>query len=210
MPYFFQKHATTDVGARLFHFRYGPADARPDPSPFDQRQDMAIVKVDIRDDNHSADLVSALSARMAHSEIPSKQQVIFEPSDVVTFQLVRHDILPSYSRTPSLPRQPFRYPKYIYLDQYMKENVEISSAKWRQQKEIAEKIQNLTLRENTLKRHQAGISVFRVFSSAELTGSHIRTWTFSSLSKLHCIIMSTWQTRKPRSVQPQLSRRFKS
>jgi hypothetical protein len=49
---------------------------------------MAIVKVDIRDDEQSTNLASALSARMAHSEIPSKQQVIFEPSDVVTFQLV--------------------------------------------------------------------------------------------------------------------------
>ncbi|KAI0252842.1 hypothetical protein BJV78DRAFT_271770 [Lactifluus subvellereus] len=139
---------------RLFYFRYGPADAQPDTSPFDQRQDMAIVKVDIRDDNQSADLVSALSARMAHREIPSKQQVIFEPSDVVAFQLVRPDTLPSYSRTPTPLRQPFRYPKHIYLDQYMKENVEISSAKWREQKEISEKIQNLTLRENALKRHQ--------------------------------------------------------
>jgi hypothetical protein len=141
----------------LFHFRYGPADAQPDNSSFDQRQYMAIVKVDIHNDDQSADLVSALSTRMAHSEIPSRQLVIFEPSDVVTFQLVRHDMLPSYSRTPSLPRQPFRYPKHIYLDQYMKENVEISSAKWRQQKEIAEKIQNLTLRENALKKHQVDI-----------------------------------------------------
>lgn len=124
---------------------------------------MAIVKVDIRDDDHSADLVSALSARMAHSEIPSRQQVIFEPSDVVTFQLVRHDTLPSYSHNPALLRQPFRYPKHIYLDQYMKENVEISSAKWRQQKEITEKIQNLTLRENALKRHQVGASVYPVY-----------------------------------------------
>lgn len=146
--------AETHKWPRLFYFRYGPADAQPDNSPFDQRQDMAIVKVDIRDDDQSADLVSALSARMAHSEIPSKQLVIFEPSDVVTFQLVRHDTLPSYSRPPSLPRQPFRYPKHIYLDQYMKENVELSSAKWRQQKEIAEKIQYLTLRENALKKHQ--------------------------------------------------------
>ncbi|KAI0299404.1 hypothetical protein B0F90DRAFT_1728429 [Multifurca ochricompacta] len=127
---------------RLFHFRYGPADAQPDTSPFDQRQDMAIVKVDIRDDDQSGDLASALSARMAHSDVPSRQQ------------LVRHDVLPSYSRTPGPQRHPFRYPKHIYLDQYMKENVEISSAKWREQKDIGEKIQNLTLRENVLKRHQ--------------------------------------------------------
>lgn len=139
---------------RLFYFRYGSADAQPDTSPFDQRQDMAIVKVDIRDDDQSANLASALSARMAHSEIPSKQQVIFEPSDVVTFQLMRHDTLPSYSRTPVLPKKPFQYPKHIYLDQYMKENVEISAAKWKEQKEIGETIQGLTLRENALKRHQ--------------------------------------------------------
>jgi hypothetical protein len=121
---------------------------------------MAIVRVDIRDDDQSAELVSALSARMAHSEIPSKQLVIFESSDVVTFQLVRFDTLPSYSRTPAAPRRQFRYPKHIYLDQYMKENVEISSAKWRQRNEIAEKIQNLTLRENALKKHQVGIYVY--------------------------------------------------
>jgi hypothetical protein len=121
---------------------------------------MAIVKVDIRDDDRSADLVSALSARMAHSEIPSKQLVIFESSDVVAFHLARQDTLPSYSRTPTPPRQPFRYPKHIYLDQYMKENVEISSAKWRLHKELAETIQNLTVRENALKRHQVGITAF--------------------------------------------------
>ncbi|KAI9513480.1 hypothetical protein F5148DRAFT_1302495 [Russula earlei] len=152
--------AQTQKWPRLFHFRYGPADAEPDTSPFDQRQDMAIVRVDIRDDDQSADLVSALSARMAHSEVPSKQLVIFEPSDVVTFQLVRYDTLPSYARTTSPPRQPFRYPKHIYLDQYMKENVEITSAKWRQQKEIAERIQSLTLRENALRKHQ-NVDIFK-------------------------------------------------
>ncbi|KAI9464009.1 hypothetical protein BJY52DRAFT_1401276 [Lactarius psammicola] len=158
------KEITTQTH-KLFYFRYGPADAQPDTSPFDPRQDMAIVKVDIRDDDHSANLASALSARMAHSEIPSKQQVIFESSDVVTFQLVRHDTLPSYSRTPVLPKKPFQYPKHIYLDQYMKENVEISAAKWKEQKEISEKIQGLTLRENSLKRHQ-NVDVLKSLRSA--------------------------------------------
>ena len=170
------------------------------------------MKVDIRDDEQSADLVSALSARMAHSEIPSKQLVIFEPSDVVTFQLVRHDTLPSYSRPPSLPQQPFRYPKHIYLDQYMKENVEISSAKWRQQREIAEKIQNLTLRENALKKHQ--VTFIPVFPSRRFTVTDgvlgLRTWTFPSLFRLHCITMSTWQTKRTRIVQRRSSGRLKS
>jgi hypothetical protein len=149
---------------------------------------MAIVKVDIRDDDRSADLVSALSARMAHSEIPSKQLVIFESSDVVAFHLARQDTLPSYSRTPTPPRQPFRYPKHIYLDQYMKENVEISSAKWRLHKELAETIQNLTVRENALKRHQVGINCF----SPRLNrwAPRVRTWMFSRPFKPRCIIMS--------------------
>jgi len=142
---------------------------------------MAIVKVDIRDDDQSADLVSALSARMAHSEIPAKQQVIFDSSDIVTFQLVRHDMLPSYSRTTAPQRQPFRYPKHIYLDQYMKENVEIASAKWRQQKEIAEKIQNLTLRENSLKRHQVRhLCIFRRLNRQVLALEHRRFQVSSS------------------------------
>ncbi len=169
---------------------------------------MAIVKVDIRDDEQSADLVSALSARMAHSEIPSKQLVIFEPSDVVTFHLVRHDTLPSYSRSPSLPRQPFRYPKHIYLDQYMKENVEISSAKWRQQREIAEMIQNLTLRENALKKHQVRTCISCRLNLIEVFA--FRTWIFPSHFKQRCTIMSTWHSRKPRSVPPRSSGRLKS
>ncbi|KAH9988118.1 hypothetical protein BJV74DRAFT_840135 [Russula compacta] len=187
---------------RLFYFRYGPADAQPDTSPFDQRQDMAIVKVDIRDDNHSADLVSALSARMAHSEIPSKQQVIFEPSDVVTFQL------------------PFRYPKHIYLDQYMKENVEISSAKWRQQKEITEKIQNLTLRENALKKHQ-NVEIFKSLQATVHYYDHVANKEtpqraaaiVTQTQKLRKIIarieneLETIQTQKD-NLKDQLSRIF--
>ncbi|KAI0273871.1 hypothetical protein BGY98DRAFT_1090738 [Russula aff. rugulosa BPL654] len=180
---------------RLFYFRYGPADAQPDNSPFDKRQDMAIVKVDIRDDEQSADLVSALSARMAHSEIPSKQLVIFEPSDVVTFQLVRHDTLPSYSRPPSLPQQPFRYPKHIYLDQYMKENVEISSAKWRQQREIAEKIQNLTLRENALKKHQATLHYYEHVANKE------------NPDRAAAIV---WQTQKLRKIVARIENELES
>lgn len=160
------------------------------------------MKVDIRNDDQSADLVSALSARMAHSEIPSKQLVIFEPSEVVTFQLMRHDALPSYSRTPSMPRQAFRYPKHIYLDQYMKENVEIASAKWRARKEIAEKIQNLTLRENALKKHQVCVFEFLAHRLIWTGFFRVRTWTFPSLSKLRCIITSTWRAKIPRSVQP--------
>ncbi|KAH9035003.1 hypothetical protein EDB85DRAFT_1945300 [Lactarius pseudohatsudake] len=205
---------------RLFHFRYGPADAQPDTSPFDQRQDMAIVKVDIRDDDQSANLASALSARMAHSEIPSKQQVIFEPSDVVTFQLVRHDTLPSYSRTPVLPKKPFQYPKHIYLDQYMKENVEISAAKWKEQKEIGEKIQGLTLHENSLKRHQ-NVDVLKSLRSALHYYEHVANketseraaMIVSQTQKLRKILtrieneLETIQTQKD-SLKDQLSQIF--
>lgn len=205
---------------RLFYFRYGSADAQPDMSPFDQRQDMAIVKVDIRDDDQSANLASALSARMAHSEIPSKQQVIFEPSDVVTFQLVRHDALPSYSQTPVPPKKPFQYPKHIYLDQYMKENVEISAAKWKEQKEIAEKIQSLTLRENFLKRHQ-NVDVFKSLRSALHYYEHVANketpervaMIVTQTQKLRKILtrieneLETIQTQKDNS-KDQLSRIF--
>lgn len=133
---------------RLFHFRYGPADSEPNLSPFDRRLDTSVVKVDVRDGEQFTDLISCLSRQLSH-EILSRQQVIFEPSDVVTFQIVRHEPLPSYSgASPS--RQPFRYPKCLYLDQFMYENADLANQKRNEQREIQEHIERLRLRKVTL------------------------------------------------------------
>ncbi|KAA1474450.1 hypothetical protein DENSPDRAFT_841038 [Dentipellis sp. KUC8613] len=135
---------------RLFHFRYGPADAELNTGPFDKRIDTSVVKVDVRGDDKRNDLMSSLSAQLSENDVSSKQQVIFEPSDVVSFQLVRHEVLPSYSGGQSPPKQRFKYPKHIYLDQFMKENVGLANAKRAKQREIEEEIRSLTLRKNAL------------------------------------------------------------
>ncbi|TFY81122.1 hypothetical protein EWM64_g2892 [Hericium alpestre] len=136
--------------SRLFHFRYGSSDAEPNLSPLDKRYDTSVVKVDVRDEDKNYDLISALSSQLSHDDMSTRQHVIFEPSDVVSFHLVRHESLPSYSGGQSPPKQRFRYPKHIYLDQFMRENAEFAASKRAQQKQILEEIQRLTLRKAAL------------------------------------------------------------
>jgi len=152
---------------RLFHFRYGYGDSEPDSSPFDRRTDTPIVKVDIRDGEQNNNLVACLAAQLAHGDIAAKQQVIFEPSDVVAFQLVRHDTLPSYSGVTSLSKQRFHYPKSFYLDRFMKENAEFSTSRWLKQKDILKEIQQLMSRKNTL-THLDASWIFRKFKTIML------------------------------------------
>ncbi|KAI0061145.1 hypothetical protein BV25DRAFT_1827015 [Artomyces pyxidatus] len=135
---------------RLFHFRYGFADKEPNEGPFDSRLDSPVVRVDVHTDGtQPMDLVACLAKQLS---LDIRQQVIFEPSAVVMFHLVRHETLPSYSSGPAQSRQRFRYPLHVYLDQFLKENVEVSAAKQQEQEEINEKILALRYKEGELKR----------------------------------------------------------
>ncbi|THH16377.1 hypothetical protein EW146_g4264 [Bondarzewia mesenterica] len=141
---------------RLFHFRYGPGDSEPIECPFDRRVDTSVVKVDIHDGDQNNDLISCLSTQLSHTDVSTKQQVILEPSDVVAFQLVRHEAPPSYSGGPSAPKQLFRYPKQMYLDRFMRENAELANSGRTQQQELHEEIQRLTLRKAGLTHANSG------------------------------------------------------
>lgn len=136
--------------SRLLHFRYGPSDAREDAYAFDRCVDTAVVRVDVQDGDQNKDLISCLSAQLSRTEPNTKQQVIFDPSDAVAFQLVRHEALPSYSGGVPPLRERFRYPKQLYLDRFMKERSELAEAKRTQQQEIHEEIQRLASRKAAL------------------------------------------------------------
>lgn len=140
---------------RLFHFRYGPKDSEPNTLPLDNRIDKAVVRVDIRDGEPSHDLISCLSDQLSHTGLGMAPQVIFESSDVVAFQLVRHESLPSYTGN-SAPRQRFEYPKHLYLDRFMKENAELAMQKKRQQKDIQEEVQRLISKKSALTHTNVG------------------------------------------------------
>jgi hypothetical protein len=105
--------------------------------------------VDIHEDEQSADLISCLSKLLMNDSI-SAPEVIFEPSAVIAFHLVRHEPLPSYAGSASAQRRMFRFPKHFYLDQFMKENFELANAKRIERQTILEKIQQLNLRKTTL------------------------------------------------------------
>ncbi|EMD37136.1 hypothetical protein CERSUDRAFT_65841 [Gelatoporia subvermispora B] len=142
---------------RLFHFRYGSSDADLIDAPFDRRIDLSAVKVDIRGTDDANDLLSCLSSELTMQGIDGfvKQQVIIQPSDVVAFQLVRDNLIP----TPSGPagsrveRQTFRYPMQVYLDQFLKENLEIANARRARLHEIQAEVESLHKRKDVLTRH---------------------------------------------------------
>ena len=87
---------------------------------------------------------------MPQSE-PGKQSVIFEPSEMVAFELVRSSSIPSATASSGgSDRKAFTYPKSIYLDQFLRENVELAQAKREQRREMLEEVQHLLSHKNSL------------------------------------------------------------
>ena len=137
----------TSSERRLFLYRHGLADAEPNRAPYNVHLDQPIVQVEIRDDEQGTDLVSSLSQQFTQG---SSYHVIFEPSDVVAFKLTRQEVLPSYSGAPSSNRRQFKYPNHLYLDQFLKENVEVASERRKQQKEVEQEISRLNARKTAI------------------------------------------------------------
>ncbi|OCH87159.1 hypothetical protein OBBRIDRAFT_827877 [Obba rivulosa] len=142
---------------RLFHFRYGPSGADLSEAPFDRRIDLSVVKVDIRGTDDTNDLLSCLSSELNVQRIDgsTEQQVIFQPSDAVAFQLVRDNVLPPSQSSGSAKseRQTFRYPKHVYLDQFLHENVGLANARRARLQELHAEIERMSKRRDALTRH---------------------------------------------------------
>ncbi|KAG1888259.1 hypothetical protein F4604DRAFT_1916175 [Suillus subluteus] len=84
-----------------------------------------------------------LSAQLSSNKDDIKRQVIFEPSEMIAFHLAR-------SGTVTGERKPFKYPKHIYLDQFLKENIELAESKRVQQRDLHAEIQKLVLHNKSL------------------------------------------------------------
>lgn len=135
------------VRPRLLHFQYGSSISESG----ELLQETSIVPIDVNGGDLN-DLIGRLSAQLSKplSE-PGKQSVIFEPSEVVAFELVRSSIAPSTSPSGGgSDRKAFTYPKSIYLDQFLRENVDVAQAKRRQRQEMLEEMQRLVLHKKTL------------------------------------------------------------
>ncbi|KAH7925332.1 hypothetical protein BV22DRAFT_1104980 [Leucogyrophana mollusca] len=133
---------------RCLHFQYG--NSASEPGGF--LQETCVVKVEVTGGEND-DLIGRLSAQLSkpHDAV-SKQDVIFEPSDVVAFQLSRSsgNIFQGTSGEKKIERKPFKYPKHIFLDQFLKENVELAKSKRTQQREMNEEVEKLVLHKKSL------------------------------------------------------------
>ncbi|CCM03777.1 uncharacterized protein FIBRA_05924 [Fibroporia radiculosa] len=145
---------------RLFHFRYGFSNADLSHAPIDPKFDLSIVKVDVRGAEDTNDLISCLSGELGLTDLnpdPSRQQVIFESSEVVAFQIVRDNAPPTYTSSVGkggrTDRTTFGYPKHVYLDQFMKSNLELANEKRGKQRELLAQIDELVAKKDALVRY---------------------------------------------------------
>lgn len=132
---------------RLLHFQYGSGISEPG----ELLQETSIVPIDVNVKG-SNDLIGQLSAQLSKPQSePGKQSVIFEPSEVVAFELVRSSSAPSTTANGGgSDRKAFTYPKSIYLDQFLRENVELAQGKRRQRQVMLEEVQQLVKHKKTL------------------------------------------------------------
>ncbi|OJA16555.1 hypothetical protein AZE42_00636 [Rhizopogon vesiculosus] len=127
---------------RVMQFQYGNSNF--DSEPGELLQDASIVRVEALGPSDTNDLVARLSAQLSNQKDDVKQrQVIFEPSEVLAFDLAR-------TGTVVGERKPFKYPKHIYLDQFLKEHVELAESKRGQQRELHAEIQKLVSHKKSL------------------------------------------------------------
>ncbi|KAI0768258.1 hypothetical protein BD413DRAFT_696035 [Trametes elegans] len=137
---------------RLLSLQYGHHDAQADDPSTDN---LCCVKVNVGSSPDANDLISSLAAELAPDPAPAataRRQVIFAPSDVVAFQLLRDAAPPAYD--VALGRKPeralFRYPQSVFLDQFMKDSFELANEKRAEQRRLLQKVKELEARKKNL------------------------------------------------------------
>jgi hypothetical protein len=162
--------------SRLFTFSYGNAVRSPvptansadtavsDSSPevnspsvpnITPIQDACVVEVDLDlpiPQGSQDDLISRLSAQLSRAT-PGEgkgQQVIVEPSEIVAFQLARSSGR-GVGTGGTANQEPFRYPTYIFLDQFLASNAEMAASKRASAAEMEKELSQLTERKANLK-----------------------------------------------------------
>jgi hypothetical protein len=138
---------------RLFHFLHGQSDN--DPRKYPTETELVTVTVGGNAEGDNNDLISCLSAQLsAPLDQPAQQEHIFEPSDVVAFELVGNSIKATSKSTSygggTVERKAFRYPKHIYLDQFLQVNAELANAKRAEQREMSDEVEKLFIRRKSL------------------------------------------------------------
>lgn len=135
------QHSDEDPDVCLFQFFHGKAEVRGNGWRYDKSANNrgSVVAVDVGDPTLPNDLVSRLAAMLSqYEDRGSTHDIIFEPSQVLTFHLKA----PQDSSARSL--DPFVYPRFLYLDRFLAKNFEIANQKRRLNREMQEEINTLT------------------------------------------------------------------
>ncbi|RPD52248.1 hypothetical protein L226DRAFT_474460 [Lentinus tigrinus ALCF2SS1-7] len=139
---------------RLMELQYGEHGAEPDDL---STHNLSVVRVNVGSSPDSNDLLSALAAEFAppdtlKNKAPMRRHVIFEPSEVIAFELVRDSAPPSYDAAIGRKneRSTFRYPKSLYLDQFMRDSYELANQKRMTQRGLLDGIKDLEARKQKL------------------------------------------------------------
>ncbi|TFK29498.1 hypothetical protein FA15DRAFT_664043 [Coprinopsis marcescibilis] len=99
--------------------------------------------------NGGGDLVSRLTSLLSRfDEGKSTHDVIVEPSEMISFKLVRHPPPDDGQKKPEAI--PFQFPKSFFLDQFLFRNLEISVRKQTQQLDLSREIEELKQQRETL------------------------------------------------------------
>ncbi|TFK31536.1 hypothetical protein BDQ12DRAFT_119224 [Crucibulum laeve] len=107
-----------------------------------------VVAVDYGGDSGNYDLISCLSANLSKFENQSSfHDVIIEPSEVFAFRLTR---MPTKSTTAKPPADAFVYPKSIYLDQFLHQNLQSANEKRARERQVLAEFDDLTKQRETL------------------------------------------------------------
>lgn len=147
-------HLTLLISARLFYFLHGQAESRGRSYKIDKSsQKGSVVVVDVGDPASPNDLVSKLSVNLSRYDgTTSTHDVIFEPSQLVMFQLkpIQNNPYSTSSVQVKPPSDPFVYPKSFYLDRFILENLPLSNEKRVLEREMLDEISELTKQKELL------------------------------------------------------------
>ncbi|KAH9474579.1 putative ubiquitin carboxyl-terminal hydrolase K02C4.3 [Psilocybe cubensis] len=141
-----------EMEERLFSFTHGNVVLNNQDAAIKSNrssEDGIVVTVEYGDSVLHNDLISCISDNLNKIEPTcSSHDVIIRPSDVITFQLRR---LPNASSSKTSP-DPFVYPKSLYLDRFMFDNLAFTNNKRKQERRMLEEIENLKAQKEKLTR----------------------------------------------------------
>jgi len=138
---------------RLFTFGHGQAESRGRSYKVLNKASVegSVVTVEVGDSVAPNDLYSRLSYHLSrYTGSVSNHDVIFEPSEVVLFQLKP---FPSSATGTAKPAaEPFVFPKHFYLDRFMLKNLPITDQKRALEQEMQAQIEKLTRKKEFMTR----------------------------------------------------------